>query len=104
MPTRKITAAHLSTLSFTVSDLLVGLECVDAPEVVHEARILEKLADECAVSPLGMTALKIELAATVGDLDAVQSIIPELKEHLQQALEDLDMQIQSEVDHAVPET
>ena len=100
MPTRNITAARLSKISFTVSDLLAGVEGSDATEIVHEARILEKLADECEAGLLGMTALKIELAAAVGDLDKVQSLIPELKMHLQQVLEDLNMQVQSEVDRA----
>ena len=100
MPTRNITAARLRNLSFTVSDLLAGVEGSDATEIVHEARILEKLADECGAGLFGMTVLKIEMAAAVGDLDKVQSLIPELKMHLQQVLEDLNMQVQSEVDRA----
>jgi len=86
MLTQKRLTIHLTLLPLTVSDLLVPLETRDGPEVIFQARILKKMADGCEVPLLGMTAHKIEQAAVADDLDAARSLIPELDQHLRQAL------------------
>jgi len=72
-------------LSNLASDLLVGLSCLDIPEVEYQARMLKELAVEYASPSLAITAHAIEKAAARGDLDSAEIIIPELHERLQQA-------------------
>ena len=87
MPSKMHPDHYLRLLSGTVSDLQTGLQGLDATEIIYEARILKRISDECEAAKLGETALKIERAAVVGDLDAVQAYLPELHRHLQQTLE-----------------
>ena len=79
--------ARMFALSHTTSDLLVGLKCLDVPEVEREARMLNEQANEYGASQLGLTALQIEQAAIAGDLDAAQLLVPVLHENLLQARE-----------------
>ncbi len=77
--------ARMSTLLSTTSDLLVGLQCFDAPEVERMARRLEKWANVFGVPQVGQTAHKIEQSAVAGNLAAAQRFIVELNEQLQHA-------------------
>ncbi len=83
MLAQNITDACLRELTNTASDLLVGLKCLDAPEVVRQARLLKDRADECEALMLRRTAHKIEQVALIGNLDAAQLLIAELKMYLQ---------------------
>ena len=87
MPSHKDREACLLELSNTASDMLVGLKCLDTPEVVRVARRLKELANEYGASMLGVTARNIEHAATAGDLGAAQLLVPELLERLDKPLE-----------------
>jgi len=77
--------ARMSALSSTVSDLLVGLKCSDAPEVERVARKLKDRAEEYGLSLVSLTAHQIEKTSAAGDLDAAHQLVAELKEQLQQA-------------------
>ena len=77
--------ARMSALSSAVSDLLVGLKCVDAPEVERVARRLKDRAKEYGLSLVGLTAHQIEKTAAAGNLDAAHQLVAGLKEQLQQA-------------------
>ena len=89
MITQRNIDARILELSNTVSDLLVGLKCLDRPEVEREARRLKDQANEYGVPQLGMIAHNIERAAITGNLNAAQQFIPELHERLQQARESM---------------
>jgi HPt (histidine-containing phosphotransfer) domain-containing protein len=80
-------AAQLTALPLTVSDLLVGLESDDTKEVIHQAHILKKQATVCEALLLQNTAQKIGQTATVSGLAAVRVLVPQLQQHLQQALQ-----------------
>lgn len=82
---QKNESAMLS-LSNNVSDLLVGLECLDAPELLFQALILRDQAEEYDVPMLMESAHKMEQAAIAGDFDAARSLLPELDHNLRQAL------------------
>jgi HPt (histidine-containing phosphotransfer) domain-containing protein len=84
MLSKVLMAAYLRSLSDIISDLQVGLQSDDATEVAFEARILKRMSEECEAPKLAMTADKIEQAAVVCDIDAVLSLVPELKEHFRQ--------------------
>ena len=77
--------ARMSTLLGTKSDLLVGLKCLDAPEVRYMASRLKKWADDFGLASMERTAHKIEQFAVAGNLAAAQMFIEELNEQLQQA-------------------
>ena len=79
--------ARMFALSHTTSDLLVGLKCLDVPEVEREARMLNEQANEYGASQLGLTALQIEQAAIAGDLNAAQLLVPVIHENLLQTRE-----------------
>ena len=81
--------ARMSALSHTTSDLLVGLKCLDAPEVERMARRLKEQANEYGASQLEMIAHNLNLAAVALDLDAAQLLVPELNECLLQARESM---------------
>jgi magnesium-transporting ATPase (P-type) len=70
----------------TVSDLMVALTTSDAPEVLYQGSILKDLTAECQAAVLWETAHKIEQAATSGELDIARTLVPELQQHLRQAL------------------
>lgn len=74
--------ARMAALSSTTSDLLVGLKCLDAPEVARMAGILKDHAKEYEASLLEQIAQRIELSAVADDLDAVRLLIPELDKNL----------------------
>lgn len=93
MLTQKIIDARILELSNTASDMMVGLDCLDTPEVEREARILKEQAHEHGLSPLAITAHKIEQAAASGDLDLARELIPELNLDLQRAEEYLGSQL-----------
>ena len=82
MPSKALSFAYRRLVPDTISDLMVGIKSLDAPEVVYEARLLKKLADECEASMLRSTAEKIEHAAAANDLNAVLLFVPELTEFL----------------------
>ena len=82
MPAQNVTDACQRKLTNTASDLLVGLKCLDAPEVVRQARLLKDSADECEALMLRRTAHKIEQVALIGNLDAAQLLVEELKMYL----------------------
>ena len=86
MPAINSSAMNMIELSNTVSDLLVGLNSSDGPEVIFQGSVLKKQADQWDVSGLRETALKIEQAASAGDLEAARLLVPELQHNLQQAL------------------
>ena len=75
--------ARMSALLNTVFDLLVGLKCIDAPEVERMARRLKDRAEELGLSLVGLTAHQIEKTAAAGDLEAAHQLVAELKEQLQ---------------------
>ncbi|MEI6209447.1 MAG: hypothetical protein WCP20_21920 [Desulfuromonadales bacterium] len=85
MLTQKKIDARLSALSGIVSDMSVGLGCLDGPEVVYEARTLKDRADGYGLYQLGLLAHEIEQAAVAGDLDTVRQLFGEIHGHLQQA-------------------
>ena len=87
MLTREALDAHLTALPLTVSDLMVGLESDDAREVIYQASNLKGKADACEVPVLGDTAQKIMKTAADKGLDAVRSLVPQLHQHLEQALQ-----------------
>ena len=78
MPTDIIIAEQMLELANTASDLLVGLQCHDTPEVLREARRLKDQAVKYGTGQLAITAHNMELAAASGDLDAAGLLIPEL--------------------------
>ena len=81
--------ARMLVFSNTVSDLLVGLKCLDTTEVEREARRLKEQAKEYGASQVELTAFQIEQAAIAGDLDAAQMLVPELNDRLLQARESM---------------
>lgn len=85
MLTVKTVDEHILELSHTASDLLVGLQCLDTPEVRREAMLLKEQANKYGAVQLAITAHNIELAATAENLDAARLLIPELQSNLQQA-------------------
>ncbi|MDD2367145.1 MAG: hypothetical protein PHN84_13365 [Desulfuromonadaceae bacterium] len=68
----------------TVSDLMVGLECLDNAEVERVAKTLRELANEYSAFGLGKIAHDIQVAAETGDLDTAFSMIPDLQNSLTQ--------------------
>jgi len=85
MNKQNILEARLSALNNTASDLIIGLESFDIPEVVYQAKILKVHADSCEAHHLASVALKIEQAAASSNLNAVQALLPELKDIFRRA-------------------
>lgn len=81
--------AHMISLSNYVSDLLVAMDCLDAPELLHQAHILMGQAEKYGAPMLRGTAHKMERAAIAVDFDAARSLLPELNQNLRQALESM---------------
>jgi len=87
MLSKELLDHQLTALPLTVSDLLVGLESDDTREVIYQAANLKGKADTCEVPVLRDTAQEIMKTAADKGLDAVRSLIPQLQQHLEQALQ-----------------
>lgn len=87
MLSKELLADQLIALPLTVSDLLVGLESSDTREVIHQAEILRAKAKVCELPLLHDTAQKIMKTAVDKGLETVQSLVPQLHQHLEQALQ-----------------
>ncbi len=87
MLSKELLADQLTALPLTVSDLMVGLESDDTREVIYQASNLKGKADACEIPMLGDTAQEIMKTASEKGLDAVRSLVPQLHQHLEQALQ-----------------
>lgn len=85
MHTEKTIEAHILELSNTASDLLVGLQCQDTPEVVRKAVLLKTLAYEYGATSLAQTAQAMAQASESGDLETATLLESELHVRLNQA-------------------